>query len=72
MKTSVVGLGYVGLPLSLQFARSGVLVLGLDTDPEKVALLNASESYIRHIDSAAVTVFCGYGFNRVYIPYLSY
>jgi hypothetical protein len=41
MKTSVVGLGYVELPLSLQFARSGVLVLGLDTDPEKVALLNA-------------------------------
>jgi hypothetical protein len=41
MKISVVGLGYFGLPQSLQFARSGVLVLGLDTDPAKVALLNA-------------------------------
>jgi UDP-N-acetyl-D-mannosaminuronate dehydrogenase len=40
-KTTVVGLRYVGLPLSLQFGRSGVLVLGLDTDPAKVALLNA-------------------------------
>ena len=54
MKISVVGLGYVGLPLSLQFARSGLLVLGLDTDPVKVAALNAGESYIRHVESATV------------------
>ena len=54
IKISVVGLGYVGLPLSLQFARSGLLVLGLDTDPAKVAALNAGESYIRHIESATV------------------
>ena len=36
MKIAVIGLGYVGLPLSLQFARSGVTVLGLDIDPAKV------------------------------------
>jgi len=36
MKTAIVGLGYVGLPLSLQFAISGVEVLGLDIDPVKV------------------------------------
>ena len=35
-KISVIGLGYVGLPLSLQFARSGVKVLGLDLDQQKV------------------------------------
>ncbi len=33
MKVAILGLGYVGLPLSLQFARSGVSVLGLDIDP---------------------------------------
>jgi UDP-N-acetyl-D-glucosamine dehydrogenase len=54
MKISVVGLGYVGLPLLLQFARSGLLVLGLDIDPAKVAALNAGESYIKHIESAAI------------------
>ncbi len=54
MKIAVVGLGYVGLPLSLQLARSGLLVLGLDTDPTKVAALNAGKSYIKHIESAAV------------------
>ena len=41
MKIAVVGLGYVGLPLSLQFARSCVSVLGIDVDPEKVELLSS-------------------------------
>ena len=54
MTISVIGLGYVGLPLSLQFARSGVTVLGLDIDPAKVKSLNAGRSYIRHIPSAGV------------------
>ena len=52
MKIAIIGLGYVGLPLSLQFARSGVTVLGLDIDPAKVKSLNAGRSYIRHIPSA--------------------
>jgi UDP-N-acetyl-D-glucosamine dehydrogenase len=51
---AIIGLGYVGLPLSLQFARSGVTVLGLDIDPAKVKSLNAGRSYIRHIPSAGV------------------
>jgi UDP-N-acetyl-D-glucosamine dehydrogenase len=54
MKIAIVGLGYVGLPLSLQFARSGVSVLGLDIDPLKVKALNKGQSYIRHIESAAI------------------
>ena len=54
MKTAIVGLGYVGLPLSLQFARSGVTVLGLDIDKNKVDALNQGHSYIRHIASEAV------------------
>src|ERR1039458_6124584 len=49
MKIAVIGLGYVGLPLSLQFARSGVTVLGLDIDPAKVESLNGGRSYIKHI-----------------------
>ncbi len=46
---AVVGLGYVGLPLSLQFARSGATVLGLDIDPAKIEALTAGRSYIKHI-----------------------
>jgi UDP-N-acetyl-D-glucosamine dehydrogenase len=54
MKIGIVGLGYVGLPLSLQFARSGVEVLGLDIDDRKVKALNAGRSYIRHIAASEV------------------
>ena len=54
MKIAVVGLGYVGLPLSLQFARSCVSVTGLDVDAKKVQLLNEGQSYIKHIESSAV------------------
>ena len=49
LRVAVIGLGYVGLPLSLQFGRSGVPVLGLDIDPAKVEACNAKKSYIRHI-----------------------
>jgi UDP-N-acetyl-D-glucosamine dehydrogenase len=54
MKIAVVGLGYVGLPLSIQFARSGVTVLGIDVDSKKVELLNNGQSYIRHIERSAI------------------
>lgn len=54
MKIAIVGLGYVGLPLALQFARNGVSVLGLDVDPTKVSAINAGRSYIKHIEAAAI------------------
>ena len=54
MKIAVIGLGYVGLPLSFQFARSGVTVLGLDIDASKVEALTQGRSYIKHIPSEAV------------------
>ena len=54
MKVAVIGLGFVGLPLSLQFVRAGVEVLGLDVDAAKVEALNQGKSYIRHISAAIV------------------
>lgn len=53
-KIAVVGLGYVGLPLSLQFARSGATVLGLDIDAAKVEALNSGRSYIKHISAESI------------------
>jgi len=50
----VIGLGYVGLPLSLRFAEAGYSVIGLDIDPEKAARLNRGESYIEHIHAERV------------------
>jgi UDP-N-acetyl-D-glucosamine dehydrogenase len=54
MKIAIVGLGYVGLPLCLQFARNGVEVIGLDIDGNKVQSINAGRSYIEHIESSAI------------------
>lgn len=51
---SVIGLGYVGLPLALQFARNGERVLGLDIDPAKTEMLMNGRSYIHHIKSEHV------------------
>jgi UDP-N-acetyl-D-glucosamine dehydrogenase len=54
LKVAIVGLGYVGLPLSLQFARSGVPVLGMDVDVAKVEALNDGRSYIKHVSGDLV------------------
>ena len=51
MNIAIIGLGYVGLPLSLHFARAGAKVVGLDVDQNKVNAINAGRSYIKHIES---------------------
>jgi UDP-N-acetyl-D-mannosaminuronate dehydrogenase/intein/homing endonuclease len=45
-RVAVIGLGYVGLPLAVAFARAGFPVVGVDVDEKKVAALNAGRSYI--------------------------
>lgn len=50
----VIGLGYVGLPLIRAFTASGFRCLGFDVDQSKVDKLKAGQSYIKHIDSAAI------------------
>ena len=53
-RLGVIGLGYVGLPLAIEFARAGFRVIGYDVDKEKVAQLNAGASYIPDVASAHV------------------
>lgn len=47
--TGIIGLGYVGLPLGLEFANNGFKVIGFDVDEKKIPILNSGKSYIRHI-----------------------
>jgi len=54
LTVGVVGLGYVGMPLVLQFERHGCRVIGLDIDATKTKAINAGQSYIRHIPASAV------------------
>ena len=58
----IVGLGYVGLPLALRFANSGVRVIGFDIDGEKVSQLNAGQSYIAHFTNDSVSNALSRGF----------
>ena len=51
----IVGLGYVGLPLSLTYAEVGYQVLGLDIDQVKADSINQGESYIEHIGTERVS-----------------
>src|SRR5215475_3531686 len=51
-KVGLVGLGYVGLPLAVEFAEAGFTVLGVDVSASKVQQLNKGESYIGDIPTA--------------------
>ena len=51
---SVVGLGYVGLPLAMEFAKAGFKVLGFDVSQRVVDLLNGGESHIQDVPAAEV------------------
>jgi UDP-N-acetyl-D-glucosamine dehydrogenase len=50
----VVGLGYVGLPLAMEFAKAGFRVIGYDVSERVVAQLNAGESHIQDVPSAEI------------------
>src|SRR5271168_3479097 len=50
-RVGIIGLGYVGLPLAVEFAKAGFQVTGIDIDESKVADLNRGESYIQDVPS---------------------
>ena len=54
-KIGVVGLGYVGLPLAIEFARKGFETVGIDLDKTKIALLQQGKNYIQDIADAHVS-----------------
>ena len=54
-KIGVVGLGYVGLPLAVEFAKAGFSVTGIDIAQERVDQLNRGENYISDVDSSELS-----------------
>ena len=50
----VVGLGYVGLPLAVEFAHAGFHVVGIDLNEQKVARVNAGDSYVGDVPSSVL------------------
>jgi UDP-N-acetyl-D-glucosamine dehydrogenase len=54
-RVGVVGLGYVGLPLALLFARNGFETTGFDIDRTKIEKLRRGETYIKHVPASSIT-----------------
>ena len=65
---TVVGLGYVGLPLAYEASRSGMRVFGLDTNPSVVERLSKGESHIDDIDSDQLSSMIDAGFSPTVEP----
>src|ERR687890_1766325 len=53
-RVGVIGLGYVGLPLAVEFARKGLRAVGFEVDERKAELINRGESYIGDVPSDAL------------------
>jgi UDP-N-acetyl-D-glucosamine dehydrogenase len=51
----IIGLGYVGLPLMTAFVNAGFRTVGFDVDQVKIDMLNAGQSYIKHIDAEQIS-----------------
>jgi len=60
-KIGVVGLGYVGLPLVIEFCKSGFSVTGLDIDEKKIEALSEGKSFIKHIPDEKIQALNGVG-----------
>lgn len=58
----IVGLGYVGLPLSLRYAETGYKVVGFDIDQKKIDVLKQGQTYIEHIGSEGIAKAIREGF----------
>lgn len=59
MKLGIIGMGYVGLPLAVAFAEAGHDVIGLDTDPRKIAAIESGDSYIEDVSSDRLAALRG-------------
>ena len=59
---AVVGMGYVGLPLSEAFVVAGFPVVGFDLDASRLSSLAGGRSYLSHFSDARVTEMCERGF----------
>ncbi|MBI5167602.1 MAG: nucleotide sugar dehydrogenase [candidate division NC10 bacterium] len=56
VKVAVIGLGYVGLPLAVEFAKAGIETTGIDVDPDRVGKINQGESYIPDVKGEDVAI----------------
>ena len=60
-RVGIVGLGYVGLPLAVEFAKAGFFVTGIDVIESKIARINAGDSYVQDVASSDIEALVNSG-----------
>jgi UDP-N-acetyl-D-glucosamine dehydrogenase len=66
---AVIGLGYVGLPLAVEYADAGIHVIGIDSDGAKIRAIRSGKSYVDDVPSETVKAAVDAGFFRVTSDY---
>jgi UDP-N-acetyl-D-glucosamine dehydrogenase len=61
VRVAIIGLGYVGLPLAVEFARAGLRTSGIEVDEHKIQAINAGHSYILDVSGDVVADLVGSG-----------
>ena len=56
-KIGIIGMGYVGVPLGIEFTNNGLKVIGFDTDKEKVKNINSGKQIMKHISKSSMEKF---------------
>lgn len=69
LNVGIIGLGYVGLPLAVEFASAGFKVYGIDMDKKKVSKVNKGINYIPDIDDALFKKLIRSGRLKAYSDY---
>ena len=67
-KVAVIGMGYVGLPLAVEFGNAGFTVVGIDVDPTRIEAIGRGESYIGDVPSANLRDLVDSGRLRASLP----
>ena len=70
-KIGICGLGYVGLPLAINFTKKNIQVFGFDVDNSKIKLIKKNKSYLSHITSKEIKQAKKKDFMRQMIFHLS-
>ena len=68
-RIGVIGLGYVGLPLAVEFAKAGYAIVGFDVDEKKVEALRAGRSYVEDVPAEEVERARQAGCSKVALVY---
>jgi UDP-N-acetyl-D-glucosamine dehydrogenase len=66
---AVIGLGYVGLPLAVEYADAGIRVIGIDSDGAKIRAIRSGKSYVDDVSSETVKAAVDAGLLRVTSDY---